>query len=51
MSIFAKWGGYHDFAKMLIFFVIFVLILGLIFKKEIKMKTENEMKMSEKCLP
>jgi hypothetical protein len=26
------------------------LILGFIFKKEIKMKTENETKMSEKCL-
>jgi hypothetical protein len=34
---------------MLIFLVIFMLILGFIFKKEIKMKTENETKMSEKC--
>ena len=35
--------------KMFIIVDIFVLILGFIFKKEIKMKSENEPKMSEKC--
>ena len=43
-------GGYHHLAKMFIFVDIFMLILGFIFKKEIKMKSENDLKMSEKCL-
>jgi hypothetical protein len=50
MSIFAKWGGYHHFAKMFIFVDILMLILDFIFKKGIKMKSENEPKMNEKCL-
>jgi hypothetical protein len=29
-------GGYHHFAKMLISFVILMLILGFIFKNDIK---------------
>ena len=37
-------------AQMFIFVDIFMLILGFISKKEIKMKSENEPKMSEKGL-